>query len=308
MADFLRGALPSPKSRLASAVPHLAGAAPDSFGVLPLKLQTWANDRFGDCVTAEECAAKAWFSTFRDQPELLIPDSVCVSWARQHGYLNGANLTDVMDSMSHDGIEVDGKLYKDGPAQSVNWTNFSALASAIFQGPVKIALAANQLQSAGAGQSMGWIGSGWRHDRNTDHCVGLWGYGTAQQLAEQMNKTLGMSVSLGYLAPQAPSVYLFTWGTVGIVEFQSMVNITDEAWLRTPTTVPDPGVPPSPLPGPAPAPVRSGTIVIDLGSNSVLAPAHTVISPTPTPGYSYDPTTGTISGPDGLILVPPSAN
>ena len=258
---FMRGALPSPKHKLAAAAPHLAGPAPANFGVLPAKLTVLGNDRFGNCVTAEECAAKEMFSVFRGQPELIVPDDTCISWARQHGYLNGANLTDVMDSMIHDGITINGTLYKDGPYQSVDWTNYSVLSSAIYQGPVKIAVAAGQLESSGAGSKMGWVGVGWRRNKNTDHSVGLWGYGTAQELADLMNKTLNVSVSLGSLAPQTPSTYLYTWGTVGIAEFASMVNITDEAWLRTPTTVPD-SVPPTPTP--TPTPIRMGTVVIDL--------------------------------------------
>lgn len=277
---FMRGLVPRHERNIHRSfgmAPFLGAPAPDSFGVLPKSLQMWGNSTYGDCVTAEECASKAMYSVMRGAPELLIPDSVCVSWARSHGYLNGADLTSVMDDMAKDGITVNGQTYRDGAPQSVDWTNFSVLGPAIFQGPIKIAVSANQLEGAGAGNQNGWVLSGARRDLNTDHCVGLWGYGTAQQLADMMNKDYGISVSLGSLSPQTPSVYLYTWSTVGIVEHRSLVAITDEAYLRTPTTVPDYPVPtptPTPTPGPTPGPnpPLSGTFIIDLGSRTIAPP------------------------------------
>ena len=34
-----------------------------------------------------------------------------------------------------------------------------------------------------------------------------------------------------------PGYALFSWGSIGIIDVPSMVAITHEAWLRTPTTV-----------------------------------------------------------------------
>jgi hypothetical protein len=30
---------------------------------------------------------------------------------------------------------------------------------------------------------------------------------------------------------------MFTWGSIGIVDRQSLINITGEAWVRNPTTI-----------------------------------------------------------------------
>jgi hypothetical protein len=34
-----------------------------------------------------------------------------------------------------------------------------------------------------------------------------------------------------------PGYALFTWGGIGIIDFPSLLAITHEAWLRTPTTI-----------------------------------------------------------------------
>ena len=67
-----RGALPTPRSVLASARPYVADArlgAPAEYIVIPPQLSMWGNDVYGDCVTAEEAFAKACY-----QPEIFITD------------------------------------------------------------------------------------------------------------------------------------------------------------------------------------------------------------------------------------------
>ena len=56
-----RGALPSPRSALATATPYSARllGAPPEYIVIPPQLSMWGNDVHGDCVTAEEAFAKA---------------------------------------------------------------------------------------------------------------------------------------------------------------------------------------------------------------------------------------------------------
>ncbi len=287
---LLRGAIPTPRHQLAASIPfQTRPGIPASWGVLPKTLQMWGNGEYGDCVTAEECAAIAAYSTMLGVPTVLIPDSACTSWARQHGYLNGADLTSVMQDMASDGISSGGVTYRDGHPTSVNYSDNANLSSAIYTGPVKVGIAANQLERAGAGSKMGWIGTGFHRDGNEDHCVGYWGFGTAQQLADLMHNTLGISVSLGNLAPGSPSYYLYTWKTVGIIDQQSTDNVVGEAWVRTPSviptppwTVPTPTPTPTPTPPPGPSP-SSGTLIIDLGSRTILAPGFTLV---PSPGDS----------------------
>src|SRR5580700_4182678 len=134
-----RGAIPSPRSVLAAATPHAAIAgAPPNFITKPQQISMWGNDVHGDCVTAEEAFAKAC-----DNPEIFISDNEVITWATQHGVLEGANLTQVMQWMQNDGFRQTGPIYDDGPYFSVGWTNSTILQSAISTGPVKIGVAAN---------------------------------------------------------------------------------------------------------------------------------------------------------------------
>ena len=179
----LRGAIPSPRCKAFAAHPHKAAAVPDSWGVIPTQLSIWGNSTYGDCVSAEEAAAKAQYSTMCGLAETFISDSEVVKWARSNGFLNGANLTDVMEAMAKSGMTANGQTYGDGAYQSVDWTNDAVLSSAIYQGPVKIGVAAGQLEGVVAGTN-GWWATGFTKDNNEDHCVNLCGFGTAQSLAD----------------------------------------------------------------------------------------------------------------------------
>jgi hypothetical protein len=234
-----RGATPSPRNALAAARPHRATVgAPPNFLTKPARISMWGNDVHGDCVTAEEAFAKAC-----NDPEIFVSDDTVVAWATRHGVLEGAYLTQVMGWMQDDGFADDPYVYDDGPYFSVDWTNVGTLQSAISAGPVKLGVAADQIESAywtNGGQT-GWFGTGFHADGNEDHCVALCGYGPISWLAQQ----LGVSVPAGVDGTQ-PGYALFTWNSIGIVDVPSMVNVTHEAWLRQPTTVTT-GGPPAPV-------------------------------------------------------------
>ncbi|HEY3950968.1 hypothetical protein [Phenylobacterium sp.] len=223
-----RGALPSPRHKLAAAMPHIPSApAPANYLVIPAQLSFWGNQTDGDCVTAEEAFAKACH-----QPEIFITEAIAVAWAGAHDYLNGAVLSDVLDTMLNDGFQQGGQQYDDGAANTVDWTNAAILNSAISQGPVKIGVAADQLENVVTSQQNGWFATGFARDENEDHCVSLCGYGSIAWLAGQMN----VAVPDGVDGSQ-PGYALFTWSSVGIIDAASMVAITHEAWLRRPTTI-----------------------------------------------------------------------
>lgn len=189
----------------------------------------WGNDVHGDCVTAEEAFAKACHS-----PEIYISDNTVMQWAKRHGVLEGAYLHQVLQWMQTDGFVQDGHTYDDGPFYSLNWTNLGILTSAISQGPVKLGIAADQLEAAWrttSGRS-GWFAVDFRPDGNEDHCVSLCGYGTIMWLAQQMKVKLPNNVD-----GTKPGYALFTWDSVGIIDHSSMLAITHEAWIRTPTTI-----------------------------------------------------------------------
>jgi hypothetical protein len=230
-----RGAGPSPRSALAAATPHVAAVgAPPNFITIPQTLSFWGNYDHGDCVTAEEAFAKAC-----NQPEIFISEQEAINWATQHGVLEGAYLTQVMQWMQTDGFVQDGFTYDDGPYYSVDWTNAATLQSAISQGPVKIGVAADQLNpvwhNAGGGPNggvSGWFATGFHADSNEDHNPSLCGYGTIAWLAQQLN----VQVPSGVDGTQ-PGYAMFTWDSIGIIDVPSLLAITHEAWVRIPTTI-----------------------------------------------------------------------
>jgi hypothetical protein len=111
--------------------------------VKPAKISMWGNDVHGDCVTAEEAFAKGC-----NNPEIFITDAEVIAWATKHDVLEGAYLIDVLTWMQNDGFPGDGVSYDDGGHFSVDWTNAATLRSAIAEGPVRIGIAADQIENA----------------------------------------------------------------------------------------------------------------------------------------------------------------
>lgn len=221
-----RGAIPSPRHKLAAAMPHVpVGITPPNFISIPQTLSFWGNNTYGDCCTAEEAFAKACYS-----PEILISDQVAIAWATQNNFINGAYLSEVLETMVTNGFQQNGQTYTDGAANSVDWTNAAVLQNAIANGPVKTGVAADQLDGVYNGAS-GWFATGFNPDSNEDHCVSLCGYGTLAWLAQQLqvNVPAGVDATL-------PGYAMFTWDSIGIIDVPSMLAITHEAWVRNPTT------------------------------------------------------------------------
>jgi hypothetical protein len=226
-----RGAIPTPRHVLARSMPMPAvrAVAPPTYLKVPQQLSMWGNDVNGDCVTAEEAFAKA-----SHDPEIFISDAQVIAWATRHNVLNGAYINQVLEWMETDGFQQGGHVYDDGQHFTVDWTNRATLTSAIAEGPVKIGIAADQLETAyhQNGGHTGWFATGFLPDSNEDHCVSLCGYGSLGWLAQQLNAQLPPgtdATKLGYA--------MFTWDSVGIIDEPSMLAITHEAWLRQPTTV-----------------------------------------------------------------------
>ena len=234
-----RGAIPSPRYALAAAMPHIPDpriSVPASFLMWPVQMSSWNNYTYGDCVSAEEAFAKATAA-----PQVFIPEATVVAWATTHGYLNGAMLTAVMSTMQKQGFSLNNKTYDDGPYNSVNWTNAAILQSAIYShGPVKIGVGAEDFQTNANGHvtpgTSGWTMYNYPRGQPEDHCVSLCGYGTLAELValfRQHNVTVqpaqGMPGGLCYA--------MFTWNSIGIIDQQSMLNMTYEAWIRNPVTI-----------------------------------------------------------------------
>jgi hypothetical protein len=223
-----RGAKPSPRHRLAGATPHrIVGETPAQYFWRVAQLSMWLNDVDGDCVTAEEA--------FKDgcSPGVFITDDTVRAWATANGFLNGADLITVLDLMQTNGFQQDGQTFGDGPPLSVDWTNADILHNAIVQGPVKIGIAADQLDKVVPNPpTNGWVAQGFQPDSNEDHCVSLSGFGPIYWLLEQIGAPLPDGVD-GTL----PGLAMFTWKSIGVIDVPSMLAITGEAWLRVPNFV-----------------------------------------------------------------------
>jgi hypothetical protein len=225
--DRPRGAVASPHAKWLQTPWHKSvGVTPDHFSMIPAQLSYWGNSQYGCCVSAEEAFAKACHT-----PEVFIPPATLINFAADHGWLNGAALTSVMDVMISEGIDVGGLNYRDGPYTAVNYTNDAALSNAIAQGPVKIGVAANQLENTATSTS-GWVATGFYRDQRIDHCVSLCGFGSLAQCCQM----LGVPVPVKSDG-NARAYQLFTWNTIGVIDRASLVAITGEAWLRSPTTI-----------------------------------------------------------------------
>jgi len=246
---FKTGAKPTPRYKLLTARPYRAiGVTPPQVIVIPPFLEAWLNDQYGDCVSAEECFAKAAYSVMNGLPETKITDATLMAFCRKYDLLNGAELPQVMDLMISDGFHQDGTTYNDGHYTGVDFSNESILQNAISKGPVKIGISSSSLPS-GAGNHNGWYAFG-GHGGAQDHCVALSGYGPCSALFQ----ALGVQVPNN--AP-ANGYLLYTWGTIGVVDHAWLMAACGEAWLRDPTT---PGITPVP-PAPGPTPLHQVVVI-----------------------------------------------
>lgn len=233
MAGLKRGATPTPRDVLAKMKQYRArggggggGNQPgETFIIVRANLSAWGNDRYGDCVTAEEAFAKVCHT-----PEIDLTEDQVIAWAEAHGVLDAATLPYVMDVMQNDGFREGDTIYDDGPYAVVEYRDGATLRSAIFDGPVKVGVGANQLDAVHT-HANGWFAIGFEPE-GMGHCVTLCGYGSVEWLAQQ----LGVEVPDGVDGRQ-PGYAIFTWGSIGIIDAPSMVNITSEAFVRQPTTV-----------------------------------------------------------------------
>ena len=231
-----RGAIPSPRYELAAAMPHIPDptvSVPAAFLMWPIQMSSWNNFIYADDVTAEEAFAKACAA-----PQIFIPQATVVAWAQAHGYLNGVNPAALMTTMQTQGFPLNNKTYNDGPYSSVNWTNAATLQSALYShGPVKLVVGANDFQTNANGHvtpgTSGWAMYGYPKGIMADACVSLCGYGPLAQL-EALFKQHGVTVNQPKGMPTGLCYAMFNWDSIGIIDEQSMLNMTYEAWLRNP--------------------------------------------------------------------------
>ena len=222
---------PTPNHELAAARPYRTdGPAPESFITWPVGISFWGNEQTGNSSWAEEAFAKACA-----EPKVLIPNEVVRLTSRECGSSNFAGF------MQTHGFQMDHKAYLDGPFNSVDWTNATALNSAIAHvGPVKIGIAAANLTSGAQGQvtpgTSGWAIYGLPAGQPENHCASLFGYGPLAALVGFFEQH-GVNVNLPPGMPEGVCYPMFIWGSIGIIDRHSLMNITGEAWVRNPTTI-----------------------------------------------------------------------
>lgn len=192
----------------------------------------WGNDAYGDCVSAEEAFAKAAAA-----PQTFIPEATVVAWAKSNGYLNGAVVTTVLSTMQSNGFSFDGKIFGDGPHNKVGWSDPATLASAIYNsGPVKIGVSSDDFETYVTPGESGWTMYGYPPNQKEDHCVSLCGYGDTLAALVALFLQRGITVNPPSVMPPGPCYAMFTWNSIGIIDRQSMLNMTYEAWIRNPVT------------------------------------------------------------------------
>jgi hypothetical protein len=224
------GEFPSPNHELVAAKPYKAAAAPESFLAWPIKISSWGNDKMSNSLWAEEAFAKACA-----QPQLFIPTDVVMLTARECA---SANFAKFMQTI---GFQMGSKACVDGPFNSVDWTNAAALNSAIANvGPVKIGVASVNLTSGPHGKvtpgTSGWGIYGLPAGQPENHCASLCGYGCLATMVD-LFKHNGVSLNLPSDMPTGLCYAMFSWGSIGIIDQTSLMNITSEAWVRNPTTI-----------------------------------------------------------------------
>ncbi len=273
-SKFKTGAKPTPPAKIAAAIAagkatiHRPVAAPPSVIYAPKRMSYLGNDQYGDCVTAESCFSMEAYSVYIGLPkQIFITDAAAISWARSHGWLEGAFLLDVIQDMQKDGVkDEDGVLRKAGVPSAVNYSDEESLKSAIAVGPVSVAINASALPS-GAGNKNGWyvFGGG---QSGSNHNVCIFGYGPTADLFKTLNVAAPSNApAIGY--------YCYTWSTIGVADFPWIKRTVEEGWVRTPTVL-DLAPPPPPV----------GTITVAVANVSGTVGSPVTFAPVASGGTS----------------------
>jgi hypothetical protein len=225
------GDFPSPNQVLADAPRYRGGGSiPESFIAWPTKIDFWGDATAGDSIWAEEAFAKACV-----EPKAFIPADVVSSASRECGSSNFAAF------MQRHGFQMDHTAFLDGPFSLINWMDAAALNAAIANiGPVKIGVASAGLSWGPHGRitpgASGWTIYGLPQAQPGGYCASLCGYGPLAALVDFFGQR-GVDVNSRPGAPTGLSYAMFASGSIGIIDRQSLVNITGEAWVRNPTTI-----------------------------------------------------------------------
>jgi hypothetical protein len=225
------GMLPTPNHELAGASPYqAAGPAPASFLAWPAGIDLWRDEQPSDSNWAEEAFAKACA-----EPKVIIPPPLVLLAARACGVSNFSEF------LQTHGFQMAGTAYLDGPFYSVDWTDPAVLHTAIAHaGPVKIGISSAALAAGRQGQvtpgKSGWAVHGLSAGQREDHWASLCGYGPLPALADLFARH-ETPVCLPHEMPTDLCYAMFIWNSLGIIDRRSLAAVTGEAWVRNPTTI-----------------------------------------------------------------------
>lgn len=226
------GNFPSPNHELAAAQPYKSerDAVPESYIGWPLRIGSSQNEQPNNSNWAEEAFAKACA-----EPKVFIPPEVVESTARECGSSNFAAF------MQTHGFHINEKAYLDGAFHSVDWANEVTLNGAIAKvGPVKICITSANFRSSLRDRfkpgTSGWAFCGVLQDQGEILCASLCGYGPLVTLVSLFERH-GVRVNLPSGMPTGLCYAMFANDSIGILDHQSLLNITGEAWARDPTTI-----------------------------------------------------------------------
>ncbi len=224
------GRLPSPNAELADATPYQERSAPPSFLNLPSRKVHWHTDTTEDSFWVEEAFAKACA-----EPQILITNGKLLETAKKCGTNNFSYF------MQTHGFEVEDRAYLDGQFLAVNWADPVILQSAIAKlGPVKVGIKAKNLLTHQHGLVMpgvnGWALYAYPPGLTKDHWASLCGFGLLRDLVTLFEQK-GIKVNVPTGMPNGICYALFIWNSIGIIDEQSLLNMTNEAWVRNPVTL-----------------------------------------------------------------------
>lgn len=233
---YFTGAIPTPRNILIKAKPFIApetAVKQENHLHRPKKLSYWLNGTDGDCVSAEEAFARGC-----GDDGVFITDESVGKFIDNYALRNGARIDTVIEGFSEKidgsdsfGFIQDGTEYYHGGygVFGVDWTNENDLKQVLLFSPVKLGVAASQIQFFDV--SGGWIVRNVQDDPSAreDHCVSLCGFGTFSWLAEQLEIELPDDID-----GSQQGWAIFTWNSIGIVDTQSLLAMTFEAWARIP--------------------------------------------------------------------------
>jgi hypothetical protein len=196
-----------------------------------------------DCVAAFLANRFKVVSLCQGLPEIEILARDCTRWYLDQtgGQDSGLNIDDALTALMTTGmVDAQGVPHTILGHSGIDWTNQTAVMQALTNYfSLDLGVDSSALEGI-VGDSNGWIVTGVDAKLDSyDHSVGSFDYGPAGFLADCYKINLN-----GRLGQDDFAIGLETWGTVGIVEYQSWCNMIGEAWVIDL----QPNPPPAPIP------------------------------------------------------------